>query len=391
MCHPVDPATYDPAAAALASHAQELGASRKQKHKTMIADYERLSWSRGIDPKVVTAVTASHVANFYKKRLDNFELFEWTAKAISAAMTVYFARLGCSGAWQTGLDADNRPTFTGHPNQSEVVKEMKQDHLKAVATEGHVTMPVDPFEIGHAAAYCDEHIAGEVNVDPQRLADLCLADTSMGLILGLDEATKIKYETAEGTRSGIFFHVFLNGFFSVRVCARCGEAAPDDHLCSLPIDFFWTWTSVVFFRTIHRREHVRISRDALGNLAILVDIREKAKNGLHGQRYRLESWPGVAGDPRVDPVLLMGAYLLLRGERKGYLFCSFTKDRNGHIFVDESKRLDAKALLSRSRSNLTVAGVDSAEWIGTHSFKRGGVQLLRQLGVEDCAIMARGR
>jgi len=153
-------------------------------------------------------------------------------------MTVYFARLGCSGALQTGLDADKRPNFTGHPHQGEVVKEMKQDQLKAVATKGHVTMPVDPFEIGHAAAYFDEHIAGEVNVDPQRLADLCLADTSMGLMLGFDEATKIKYVTAEGTRSGIFFHVFLSGFFSARVCARCGEAAPDDHLCSLPIDIF---------------------------------------------------------------------------------------------------------------------------------------------------------
>ena len=136
---------------------------------------------------------------------------------------------------------------------------------------------------------------------------------------------------------------------------------------------------------------MRISRDALDNLTFLVDIREKTKNGLRGQRFRLESWPGVAGDPRVDPVLLMGAYLLLRGERDGYLFCSFTKDRTGQQFLDESKRLDAKAFLSRFRGSLTMAGVDSAEWIGTHSFKRGGVQLLRQLGVDDCAIMERGR
>ena len=38
-----------------------------------------------------------------------------------------------------------------------------------------------------------------------------------------------------------------------------------------------------------------------------------------------------------------------------------------------------------------MAGVDSAEWICTHSFKRGEVQLLRQLGLDDCAIMERGR
>jgi len=128
----VELGNYYPAADAQERHAAGLGAASKLKHKTMTADYERFSWSRGIDPKVVTAVTASHVANFYKKRLHDFELFESTAKAISAAMTVYFAHLGCSRFWQTGLGADQRPSFCGHPNQSEVVKAMKKDHLKAV-------------------------------------------------------------------------------------------------------------------------------------------------------------------------------------------------------------------------------------------------------------------
>ena len=212
-CNPVELGTYDPAAEAQASHAAELGASSKLKHKTMTADYERFSWSRGIDPKVVTAVTASHVANFYKKRLHNFELFESTAKAISAAMTVYFANLGCSGVWQTGLDADQRPTFSGHPNQSEVVKAMKKDHLKAVATKGHVTMPVDPFEIGHAAAYFDKHIAGEASVDPQHLSDLFLAEVSMSLMLRFDEATKIQYVRVEGVWSFVLLTFSL-------VCAQ---------------------------------------------------------------------------------------------------------------------------------------------------------------------------
>lgn len=50
-----------------------------------------------------------------------------------------------------------------------------------------------------------------------------------------------------------------------------------------------------------------------------------------------------------------------------------------------------RAFLSRFRDDLCEAGVDAAEWIGTHSFKRGGVQLLRQLGVDDCTIKDRGR
>ena len=71
----------------------------------------------------------------------------------------------------------------------------------ATATKGHKTMPVDPFEIGHAAAYFDEHIAGEASVDPQHLSDLCLAEVSMSLMLRFDEATKIQYVRVDGVWS----------------------------------------------------------------------------------------------------------------------------------------------------------------------------------------------
>lgn len=139
------------------------------------------------------------------------------------------------------------------------------------------------------------------------------------------------------------------------------------------------------------REHVRRSRDQLGNLTFVVDIREKTKGKVRGQRYRLESWPGLGGDPRVDPVLSLGTYLLVRGEEPGFLFAAMRRERSGNLFMDVSKRMDADAFLCRFRTDLCEAGVDAAEWIGTHSFKRGGVQLLRQLGVDDCTIKARGR
>jgi len=70
---------------------------------------------------------------------------------------------------------------------------VKKDHLKAIATKGHGTMPVDPFEIGHAAAYFQQHIAGHEAVAPQRLADICLAELSMYLMLLFDEASNIRY------------------------------------------------------------------------------------------------------------------------------------------------------------------------------------------------------
>ena len=105
--------------------------------------------------------------------------------------------------------------------------------------------------------------------------------------------------------------------------------------CLLPFVFVVLVSSCSVLYTIRRRRRARISRDALNNLTFPVDIRENAKNGLRWQRFRLESWRGVAGDPRVNPVLLMGAYLLLRGEQDGYHLCSFTKDRTGQHFSDE--------------------------------------------------------
>jgi len=40
-------------------------------------------------------------------------------------------------------------------------------------------------------------------------------------------------------------------------------------------------------------------------------------------------------------VLLFGAYLLLRGEKSGLLFGTFTKDRAGNVFLDNWKKVDA--------------------------------------------------
>eukprot|EP00170_Pyropia_yezoensis_P004348 contig_17774_g4361 len=256
---------------------------------------------------------------------------ESTQKAISAAMTDYFSALKCVGRWQTGRDADGHVTFSGHPNKSDAVDAVKRNHLKALATRGCVVMPVDPFEVGQAAAYYDEHISGSAAIDPEKLGDLCLSLLSMNLLLRFDEASKIK------------------------------------------------------------REHVRRSRDPLGSLTFMVDIREITKNSLHGHRYRLESWPGIAGDPRVDPVLILGAHLLVRGEKPGYLFGASHRDRRGNLFMNAEKKMDADALMKRFRADLTAAGVDLADWMGTHSFKRGGVQLLKQLGVDDAAIKEHGR
>lgn len=121
------------------------------------------------------------------------------------------------------------------------------------------------------------------------------------------------------------------------------------------------------------------------------DIREKTKGKVRGQRYRLESWPGLGGDPRIDPMLSLGTYLLVRGEEPGLVFSSMKRERSGNLVMNLSRLSDADALSGRFRADLCEAGVYVAAWIGSYSSKRGGVQLLRQVGVNDCTIKARGR
>lgn len=369
------------------SRVASRGESSRGKHARMTRDFEEFSRARGVDPRVVTPEFDSHLANFYRCRLGQFQLREATAKAISAAMTDYFGGLGRDGPWQTGRDAAGNAFCSGHPNRSQAVADVKRQHLKSLAASGSITMPVDPLEIGHVAAYFETHLDGSGAIDTTKLADYCLAVMAMNLMLRFDEVSKIRYVSFSFLFSALCAALWLRlsyaRVFSLLFSWRCL------FLYVLQANAYFVLLGVVL--NFLSREHVRRSRDQLGNLTFVVDIREKTKGKVRGQRYRLESWPGFGGDPRVDPVLSLGTYLLVRGEEPGFLFAAMKRERSGNLFMDVSKRLDADAFLGRFRTDLCEAGVDAAEWIGTHSFKRGGVQLLRQLGVDDCTIKARGR
>jgi len=71
------------------------------------------------------------------------------------------ANVGPTGAVQPSSRPIRRPR-TPPPRPAR-----HQRDPTATATKGHKTMPFDPFEIGHAASYFVEHIAGETSVDPQ--------------------------------------------------------------------------------------------------------------------------------------------------------------------------------------------------------------------------------
>lgn len=50
-----------------------------------------------------------------------------------------------------------------------------------------------------------------------------------------------------------------------------------------------------------------------------IDLTEGTKNSTTRHRYYLEGAPGLVGEPRVDPVLSLATYLLVRGDADGYL------------------------------------------------------------------------
>lgn len=131
--------------------------------------------------------------------------------------------------------------------------------------------------------------------------------------------------------------------------------------------------------------------DLFGNMGFKIDVKDITKTSSDGQRYYLEGAPGLAGDPRVDPVLSLAMYLLIRGDEDGYLFARFAPSSAGTYEMRSEVRLNDREFLEELRSSLDEAGVEAYRFLGTHSFKRGGVQLYKQLGVPDVEIIKRGR
>ena len=95
------------------------------------------------------------------------------------------------------------------------------------------------------------------------------------------------------------------------------------------------------------------------------------------------------GDPRVDPVLSLALYLLKCGECRGPLFVNFKKVSHNTFELDPVTPLKDGTFLNDVRDAFDESGVDSYRFLGTHSFKRGGVQLYRLLGVPDQEIKER--
>lgn len=132
------------------------------------------------------------------------------------------------------------------------------------------------------------------------------------------------------------------------------------------------------------------STDLLGDLAFKINLYDRRKACEGSYKYYLQGAPGVAGDPRVDPVLALGTYLLVWGEGSGYLFCPFNAADGGRFEMRPDVPMNDGAFLDALRLSFQEAGVDTCRFFRTHSFKKGGVPLLKSLGVPDSEINDRG-
>jgi len=121
-----------------------------------------------------------------------------------------------------------------------------------------------------------------------------------------------------------------------------------------------------------------------------INILDGTKTSTSGRRYYLEGGPGLVGDPRVDPVLTLAMYLMVRGDADGFLFCPVHALLSVGWEMSVHSKLKDNVFVESLRHSLYEAGVDSYKFLGTHSCKRGGVQLYRLLGVADTEIMEHG-
>jgi len=159
----------------------------------MRADYLAFCAALGVNPTDVSASTGAHVAKFYKTRTKNFKLGLSTSKHISAQMTLYLKKLGCSGLWSTGEVGEESTYVNGNPNDSDDVTKCESAHKAALAAQGRVPVPMDALEYGHICAYYYRFIQDHDDVTPGRLGQFAAMMVAMFNLLRFDQVTKILY------------------------------------------------------------------------------------------------------------------------------------------------------------------------------------------------------
>lgn len=117
-------------------------------------------------------------------------------------------------------------------------------------------------------------------------------------------------------------------------------------------------------------------------------IAEKCKNSTSYRSYVLRSWPGdhFSKSILMDPLFAFGAWLLVRGNFDGYLFCNIAGKQAPRLILHEP--WSRKSFVDFMQTRFSEIGIGSGivRAHTGHSPKRGGIQLLRALGCKDLFI-----
>lgn len=118
-----------------------------------------------------------------------------------------------------------------------------------------------------------------------------------------------------------------------------------------------------------------------------VDV--KCKNSIKYRKYSLRRWPGekLSTSALMDPMLALSAWLLVRGDAQGFLFCSIVGESPKSLkYCTPWSKKHFESFMARRFVSLGIGQSIARTYTG-HSGKRGGVQLLRFLGCKDIFIM----
>jgi len=191
--HVPSASAYDAVATAKKNEEAARSESSAKAHHAMRADYLASCSRVDVDPTLVGAATAAHVASFYKFRTKNFKLGLSTSKHVSAQMMLYFKELGCSVIWSTGKVGDKDVYVNGNPNSSDDVAKCKRAQKAALVSHGRVPVPIDALEYGHMCAYYDYFIKDQDEVPPRHRCEFAAMMVATYNLLRFDEATEILY------------------------------------------------------------------------------------------------------------------------------------------------------------------------------------------------------
>ncbi len=121
-----------------------------------------------------------------------------------------------------------------------------------------------------------------------------------------------------------------------------------------------------------------------GEGSLYYPLKVAIKNSTISRTDTIREWPGER-ELRLlillDLFIALLTWMMLRGNRPGYLFC----DVNHNNMISSDKPWSAISFHDFFRERLRMCGVGSDDtlWYAGHSIKHGSVQLYRSIGVRD--------